>query len=134
MNRAESWHCNSPEPGVLDYNMEFKSASQQLMNADATPWRFSDHDPVLIGINLSSSPLESWRSLHGLAANGSQDLASAANDGVENLLKYAFNKAPDAGDLGQMNVSVLAPDGDTGLPRVFREAGGHLAVDVIRQP
>lgn len=48
------WHINADEPNVLDYNTEFKSAGQQdsLYNADA--FRSSDHDPVLVGLNLFS--------------------------------------------------------------------------------
>ncbi|MGD8567423.1 MAG: ExeM/NucH family extracellular endonuclease [Gammaproteobacteria bacterium] len=46
------WHINTDEPRALDYNTEFKSAGQitSLYNADA--YRASDHDPVLIGLNL----------------------------------------------------------------------------------
>jgi len=47
-----TWHVNADEPGVLDYNVEFKSAGQiaSLYNADA--FRTSDHDPILIGLDL----------------------------------------------------------------------------------
>jgi predicted extracellular nuclease len=49
---ATTWHINADEPGVLDYNTEFKSAGQivSLFNADA--YRTSDHDPLLIGLDL----------------------------------------------------------------------------------
>ncbi len=45
------WHINADEPTVLDYNLEFKSAAQQAINV-GTPYRASDHDPVIVGINL----------------------------------------------------------------------------------
>lgn len=47
------WHINADEPRALDYNTEFKSATQiiELYNADA--YRASDHDPVIIGLNLT---------------------------------------------------------------------------------
>ena len=44
------WHINSDEPSVIDYNTEFKP--QDLYTA--TPYRASDHDPVLIGLNLGA--------------------------------------------------------------------------------
>ncbi|MFN4144784.1 MAG: hypothetical protein ACK4GN_03090, partial [Runella sp.] len=46
------WHINADEPTVLDYNTEFKSAAQitSLYNADA--FRSSDHDAVIVGLNL----------------------------------------------------------------------------------
>lgn len=48
------WHINSDEPTVLDYNTEFKSAGQlgSYYNSDA--FRSSDHDPVLVGLNLDA--------------------------------------------------------------------------------
>jgi uncharacterized protein len=45
------WHINADEPTVLDYNVEFKSVAQQAINV-GTPYRSSDHDPVIVGINL----------------------------------------------------------------------------------
>ena len=52
---AQTWHNNSPEPTYLDYNLEFKSAAQRTVNNGpsnngSTPWRASDHDPVIIDI------------------------------------------------------------------------------------
>ncbi len=45
------WHINADEPTVLDYNVEFKSTGQQAINV-GTPYRSSDHDPIVVGINL----------------------------------------------------------------------------------
>ena len=49
---AAEWHINADEPSVLDYNTEFKP--QDLYSA--TPYRSSDHDPVLISLGLRSRP------------------------------------------------------------------------------
>jgi predicted extracellular nuclease/endonuclease I len=46
------WHINADEPIVLDYNVEFKSAQQQLDFYSADAYRMSDHDPVLISMLL----------------------------------------------------------------------------------
>jgi len=46
------WHINADEPIVLDYNVEFKSAQQQLDFYAADAYRMSDHDPVLISMLL----------------------------------------------------------------------------------
>lgn len=43
------WHINADEPSVIDYNTEFKT--QDLYAAN--PYRASDHDPVVIGLNLA---------------------------------------------------------------------------------
>ena len=50
------WHINADEPRVLDYNTEFKSAEQIVNLYNADPYRASDHDPVIVGINLSPPP------------------------------------------------------------------------------
>lgn len=49
---AAAWHINADEPSVLDYNTNFKSDAQQLSLYRADPFRSSDHDPVLVGLNL----------------------------------------------------------------------------------
>ncbi|MBN1217961.1 MAG: ExeM/NucH family extracellular endonuclease, partial [Anaerolineae bacterium] len=42
------WHINTDEPSVIDYNTEFKP--QDLYTP--TPYRASDHDPVIVGLKL----------------------------------------------------------------------------------
>jgi hypothetical protein len=79
------------------------------------------------------APLPYWRSLQGLAANGSQDLGNPSGDGVANLLKYAFNMAPNAGDLLKPDVRVLAPNGTSGLPSFSIDSQGHLVMTFVRQ-
>lgn len=49
------WHINADEPTVIDYNAEFKQPACAACGPDyytATPYRSSDHDPVVIGLNL----------------------------------------------------------------------------------
>ncbi len=71
---AAKWHINADEPTVLDYNVEFKSAGQvgSLYNAD--PYRSSDHDPVVIGLNLG-------RTLQG-TVRADTLLGTAGNDRI----------------------------------------------------
>jgi len=51
---ADIWHINADEPSVIDYNLEFKP--QDLYQPDV--YRASDHDPVLIGIDLGRCAFE----------------------------------------------------------------------------
>lgn len=46
------WHVNSPEPDVLDYDTSYKSDTQDRLFDGSTPYRSSDHDPVLVGLAL----------------------------------------------------------------------------------
>jgi len=55
---ATSWHINADEPAVLDYNLEFKQPACATCSVDfysATPYRSSDHDPMVMGLNLVKS-------------------------------------------------------------------------------
>ncbi len=47
------WHINADEPKVLDYNLEYKSDNQDVILYSAEPYRASDHDPVVIGLDLA---------------------------------------------------------------------------------
>jgi uncharacterized protein len=51
---ANKWHINADEPISLDYNTEFKSVAQQASLYAPDPFRSSDHDPALVGMNLSA--------------------------------------------------------------------------------
>jgi hypothetical protein len=48
---AEDWHINSDEPDVLDYDTSFKPAAQDALY-EPNAYRTSDHDPVVVGMNV----------------------------------------------------------------------------------
>lgn len=55
---ASVWHINADEPSIIDYNLEFKQPACGTCGPDyftATPYRSSDHDPLLIGLSLVKS-------------------------------------------------------------------------------
>ena len=63
------WHINADEPSVIDYNTEYKP--QDLYTP--TPYRSSDHDPVVVGFcdavapiidSISVSPDTLWPANH----------------------------------------------------------------------
>ena len=45
------WHINADEPPLLDYNLEF-DRDPGLFDG-MTPYRSSDHDPLIIGLDLN---------------------------------------------------------------------------------
>lgn len=48
-----AWNINSDEPDILDYGLEFKPPEQaELYRPD--PFRASDHDPIIIGLELQN--------------------------------------------------------------------------------
>jgi hypothetical protein len=59
------WHINCDEPHVLDYNTEYRSDTQLIDLYADTAFRASDHDPVIIGLNLSSKYPSTQCATHG---------------------------------------------------------------------
>jgi predicted extracellular nuclease len=49
---ASIWHINAGEPSVLDYNTEYKSAGQVVSLYAADEHCSSDHDPVIVDLEL----------------------------------------------------------------------------------
>jgi hypothetical protein len=49
---ATEWHINADEPTVLDYNEEFKTPNQLNTFYSPEPFRASDHDPLVVGLDL----------------------------------------------------------------------------------
>ena len=50
------WHINADEPVALDYNLDWlpgllKTPNQQTTLYAPDPFRSSDHDPLLVGLN-----------------------------------------------------------------------------------
>ncbi|MBK8316553.1 MAG: ExeM/NucH family extracellular endonuclease [Acidobacteria bacterium] len=93
------WHINADEPTVLDYNVEFKSANHVNTLFDSGPFRASDHDPVLIGLNLNAPPTIS--AVGAMQQQGSPSANSTiANvndvDQAENTLSVKVNGGTSA--------------------------------------
>jgi hypothetical protein len=53
------WHINADEPSVLDYNTDFNTDDRFA----PTPFRASDHDPVLVGLTLAADSVVSQPTL-----------------------------------------------------------------------
>ncbi|MDX1613864.1 MAG: ExeM/NucH family extracellular endonuclease [Candidatus Promineifilaceae bacterium] len=45
------WHINADEPDLIDYDTSFKKDAQDALYAP-NPYRSSDHDPVLVGLDV----------------------------------------------------------------------------------
>ncbi len=50
-----AWHINADEPTVLDYNEEYKTDEQKALFFAADAYRSSDHDPVIVDLDMKSS-------------------------------------------------------------------------------
>ncbi|HEY0078236.1 MAG TPA: ExeM/NucH family extracellular endonuclease [Pyrinomonadaceae bacterium] len=105
VNGAGIWHINADEPSVIDYNTEFKT--QDLYTP--TPYRSSDHDPLLVGLNLSPTVLPGQVVISEFRWSG----PAGANDEFIEL----FNKS-------YSDITVEAGDGSSGWAVAADDATG----------
>jgi autotransporter-associated beta strand protein len=113
-----------------------RQSTEAILHASNQP----DYQPPFLLVTEAPSGLATFRTTFGLAANGSQDTATPAGDGVANLLKYAFNMlgsdVGQASSLSSPNSSVLTPAGSAGLPLLAIGTGpdaGKLQLTFIRR-
>ena len=75
MSGAAHWHINADESVAHDYNLEFKQPACATCAPDPyaeTVYRSSDHDPVVLGLNLYTNYLTAAGT--SFAGTGSDDL------------------------------------------------------------
>ena len=74
------WHINAGEPSIIDYNLEFKKPACPACGPDyyaANQYRSSDHDPVIIGLNLNDLDCDGLTdSMEATLGTNSQDVDS----------------------------------------------------------
>lgn len=107
---AAHWHINADEPAFYDYNLESKSAAQQAINV-GTPFRSSDHDPLLIGIDLSPQPttFAMWvASIEWPGGANTQPDGDPDGDGATNLEEFVSNSNPLTSDMPLRPAALLS--------------------------
>lgn len=68
------WHINTDEPPVIDYNEDFNPDGYY----DDQPYRSSDHDPVIVGLNLGTPTFDA----DGDGVEDDQDLCADTPEGA----------------------------------------------------
>ncbi len=112
---AHDWYINADEPGVLDYNTEFKSAGQQVSLYAPDRYRISDHNPLLVDLDLIS-PMDT-----SAMVNGAGEIVLSASGGLA---------AGDVGSEANFAINVkfkkgtTVPDGHANLVLRRTEADG----------
>lgn len=130
------WHINADEPIALDYNVEFKFANHINTLYSTEPFRSSDHDPLLVGLNLvpqcdgrnATIYVDHNNKIVGGPMNGqtyNQTIAGTsgadvivATDGSNNIFGFGGDDVICAGG---GNDKVFGGDGDD----IIFGAGGH---------
>ncbi|MEK8045326.1 ExeM/NucH family extracellular endonuclease [Ideonella margarita] len=105
VTRAVEWHINADEPAIIDYNTEFKQPACATCGPDyytATPYRSSDHDPVVLGLQLSKV-IQGTSGRDTLTGSAGDDTI-IGGEGADTLTggagvnTYVYNSIRDAGD------------------------------------
>ena len=55
VKRTFAWHINADEPTALDYNDDYKTDEQKTLFYSNDAFRSSDHDPVIVDLDLNES-------------------------------------------------------------------------------
>jgi predicted extracellular nuclease len=144
VNRVAHWHINADEPAVIDYNTEFKAPEARCGTGGTsacpadpttgTPYRSSDHDPVVVGLNLHDSVIT--------AAPGSTSVTGTAGD---DLILVGAGKRTltggagrdmfvfTAGFAGGATITDFVPGTDTLMLRAVLAGLGITAANPIAQ-
>ena len=82
---STEWHINADEPDIWDYDTSYNNP----VYYQANPYRTSDHDPVLVGLDLSPDPLVVLEALQreaGALGSGS-DISASALEQIQTSLQ-----------------------------------------------
>jgi predicted extracellular nuclease len=130
---AATWAINADEPSVIDYNTEFKPQDFYAVH----PYRASDHDPVLVGLNLLKR-IGGSSGRDKLSGTPGDDLITGGSgadtlDGGEGSDVFAYASLRDASDV----VTDFVPGTDRlDLDALLASVGGApdtaLALGVVR--
>ncbi|UCH24380.1 MAG: hypothetical protein JSV66_10520, partial [Trueperaceae bacterium] len=150
---AAFWHVNADEPRGLDYN-DFNQPL--LFNADE--FRSSDHDPVIVGLDLngspncseaSASPSDLWPPNHKYVSVDIQGVTDPEGDPIEITIDGIYqdeavdapgsgDTSPDAQGVGTGTAEVRAERAGKGNGRVYHieftatdSGGGSCSGEVL---
>ena len=92
---VNEWHINPDEPTVLDYNTNFKSANHVTTLYDPGPYRSSDHDPVIVGVQLNHAPTADAGGPYTVAEGGSVTVTATGTDADGDTVTFAWDLDDD---------------------------------------
>lgn len=133
---ALDWHINADESLAQDYNLEFKQPACATCAPDpyeANPFRSSDHDPVLLGLNL-------YKRINGTTSRDTL-VGSAGDDifiggaGADTLTggtgadMFAYTSMRDAGD----TITDFTPGTDRLDLRTLLSSLGYAGSDPVAE-
>ncbi len=115
------WHINADEPPVLDYNTEFKTDDRYA----ATPFRSSDHDPVLVGLQLRQDAPVSAPTLDATLPTAAQATVAVSISGIAALPSSGAAITALAVDWGDGSGVQALPADATSAEHVYAATGDY---------
>ena len=132
------WQINADEPDLIDYDMSFKLPAQDAIYAPDA-YRSSDHDPVIIGLDLNAPPVcvaaapsvaTLWPVNHAMVAINVLGVTDPDGDPVAISIDSIFqdepvngtgdgDTAPDGAGIGTPTAQVRAERAGKGNGRVY---------------
>ena len=88
---AAEYHINADEPSVLDYNTDFKTANLQTVLYAPDMYRVSDHDPVVVGLELNAAPTVDAGGPYSVVEGTSISVSAVGTDPDGDALEYAWD-------------------------------------------
>ena len=92
VSAVASWHINSDEPSLIDYDMSFKLPAQDALYAPDA-YRSSDHDPVIVGLNLTPDATDPT-----IEVTADPELIWPPNNKMRTV-QFSIDAADDRGDV-----------------------------------
>ena len=86
-----TWHINTDEPRALDYNEEFKTADQLITWYRDDAYRSSDHDPVVISIQLEPTNIAPNASFDLTSEQGQLNVTSTSSDPDGSIVSWLWD-------------------------------------------
>lgn len=140
---AAEWHNNADEPTVVDYNTDGKPQDKYT----SAPYRASDHDPVVISLNLPAAVSDVSASIRATQSalvynratakwSGSVTLTNTGSTPLNGPLHLQFdglvagatlvgaNGAHDGAPYLTLSQTTLAPGASITVPTSFSKTGG----------
>lgn len=133
---AQIWHCNSNEPRSIDYNLE--SINDDLYEVNA--YRSSDHDPVLVGMNVIGTTDVAENSFEQgmlFPQPASDHFSIQTEHGIESVELYDLSGRvvmKVSPMLGESKIAVADVSNGTYIVQIFLKNGSeHTAPLVIKR-
>ena len=121
------WHINADEPDILDYDTSFKGPNQEALY-EPNAYRASDHDPILVGLDLRPTYADLCRLTNRLV--GKQQIAQALCVKLQNAAAASARGNLNARD-GQLNAYRNQLDAQTGKAVSAADAAAMKSLSLV---